>query len=327
MKRTLNSSAVQHWLDACSSVQALVFGDVMLDRYIFGDVSRISPEAPVPVLLAQREELRPGGAANVARNMAALGGNAALLSVVGADAEADQLRLLVQQAGVQDLMHSDAALPTTVKTRLLARGQQLLRMDKESTPDPEALHQLTHSFVSAAQEAQVLVLSDYGKGGLQHIQEVIRVARAHDLWVLVDPKGSDYQRYQGAHLITPNRQELRDVVGAWRDEAHLNTKVDALMRQINLSALLLTRSEEGMSLFLPEGRFDVPAQALEVFDVSGAGDTVIASMALLVAAGCSWQDASIMANAAAAVAVSKLGTASVTANEVALMMRNVHPQG
>jgi len=294
----------------------LVVGDVMLDRYWFGDVDRISPEAPVPVVRIARSEERPGGAANVARNVASLGAKTSLLSVVGADEAGRAIDRLVAADGVAASLHHDPSLPTTVKLRVIARQQQLLRIDFETRPSQEVLAAKLKDFGDRVRDADVVVLSDYGKGGLAHIGAMIEQARAAGRKVLVDPKGEDWAKYRGATLVTPNRAELREVAGRWTSDADLAARADKLRRELDLEALLVTRSEEGMSLFTAEGAVHIPAVAREVFDVSGAGDTVIATLAALVSAGAPLADAMAIANQAAGVVVGKLGTAVVHPSEL-----------
>ena len=299
-----------------ADTRILVVGDVMLDRYWFGEVSRISPEAPVPVVKVDRLEERPGGAANVARNAAALGARVALLSVVGTDDAGRSLERLMAESGIECSLHEDAKLSTTVKLRVIARQQQLLRIDFENAPDHEVLEAKLADFDARLSACDVVILSDYGKGGLTHITEMIRRARAAGKQVLVDPKGDDYARYAGATLLTPNRSELRQVVGGWRDEAELQRKGEALRAELRLEALLVTRSEEGMTLFSPAGRAHVPAVAREVYDVSGAGDPVIATLAVMLGSGLSLPEAMRQANLAAGVVVGKLGTATCSIDEL-----------
>ena len=295
----------------------LVVGDVMLDRYWFGDVNRISPEAPVPVLKVVRVEERPGGAANVARNIASLGAHCTLLSVIGADEAGDCLeKLLAQHGNVNALLHRDSTISTTIKLRAVARQQQLLRIDFETQPSHEVLHAKLADFREKLADADVVILSDYGKGGLTHIAEMIRLARAAGKPVLVDPKGDDYARYSGATLLTPNRSEFREVVGGWKNEAELNAKAERLRSELKLDALLVTRSEEGMSLYRANEILHEPTQSREVFDVSGAGDTVIATLAVMMACGAEWPHAVRIANRAAGIVVGKLGTAMVSRDEI-----------
>lgn len=299
-----------------SSVRLLIVGDVMLDRYWFGDVSRISPEAPVPVVKVEKSEERPGGAANVARNAAALGAQIGLLSVVGDDEAGVSLKRLMTDGGIDAGLHIDTAISTTVKLRVIARQQQLLRIDFETPPSPDVLQAKLADFEARLPHCDVVVLSDYGKGGLTHIGEMIRLARVAGKKILVDPKGDDFTKYAGATVITPNRSELREVVGRWKDEDELTRKADALRADLGLEALLVTRSEEGMTLFHAGGAQHEAAVAREVYDVSGAGDTVIATLAVMLAQGAGWADAIHVANIAAGVVVGKLGTAVVTRNEL-----------
>ena len=302
---------------AVARARVLVVGDVMLDRYWFGDVERISPEAPVPVVKIARSEERPGGAANVARNAAALGAQATLLSVVGDDEPGRALARLLEGEHVQASFLRDAAAPTTVKLRVIGRQQQLLRIDFETAPSHEVLAAKLADFERLLAEADLVILSDYGKGGLAHIATMIGRARAAGKPVLVDPKGDDYARYRGATLLTPNRSEFRQVAGRWQDEADLTARAEVLRRDLALDALLVTRSEEGMSLYTADGALTIPAQAREVYDVSGAGDTVIATLGVLLAAGAPLPDAVVIANEAAGVVVGKLGTAVVQPHELA----------
>jgi rfaE bifunctional protein kinase chain/domain len=296
--------------------RVLVVGDVMLDRYWFGEVSRISPEAPVPVVKVERTEERPGGAANVARNIAALGARATLLSVVGADEAGAALARLLAESAIDASLHEDVQLNTTVKLRVIGRQQQLLRIDFENWPTHEVLQAKLAEFEARVRHCDIVILSDYGKGGLTHIGAMIRNARALGKRVLIDPKGDDYARYAGASIITPNRAELREVVGRWHDEADLAARVARLRAELGLDAVLLTRSEEGMTLFTADGATHEPAQAREVYDVSGAGDTVIATLAVMLAAGQSLPEAMRLANRAAGVVVGKLGTATCSLEEL-----------
>ena len=297
--------------------RVLVVGDVMLDRYWYGDASRISPEAPVPVLLYREEEFRLGGAANVAANCAALGAATHLLSVVGRDEAGARLVKLLKAKKVRPSLHSDARVHTTQKLRLIARRQQLLRVDMERAPSTEVLASTLAEFRGALKECDVVLLSDYGKGGLHHIETMIREARKARKLVLVDPKGDDYARYKGATLLTPNLAELRDVVGSWKDEKDLFSRAHALRERLGLEALLLTRGENGMSLFKKNRKtFQVKAEKREVSDVTGAGDTVIATLAVMLAAGQGLEAAVRAANRAGGIKVTKFGTAEVTLQEI-----------
>ena len=299
-----------------SAVRLLIVGDVMLDRYWFGEVSRISPEAPVPIVKVERSEERPGGAANVARNAAALGAQVSLLALVGDDEAGLTLKRLMSECGIDASLHIDDAVDTTVKLRVIGRQQQLLRIDFETSPSHEALRAKLSEFAQRLPDCDAVVFSDYGKGGLAHIGEMIALARAAGKIVLVDPKGDDYAIYAGATIITPNRSEMREVVGRWKDDAELERKANALRRELDLQALLVTRSEEGMTLFHAGGTVHETAVAREVFDVSGAGDTVIATLAVMLANGADWEQAIHIANVAAGVVVGKLGTAVVTRDEL-----------
>lgn len=301
---------------ALDAAKVLVVGDAMLDRYWFGAVERISPEAPVPVVRVTREEERLGGAANVALNVKTLGAQATLLTVVGNDEPARKLRQLLEQQGVTTLLGEDPKLYTIVKLRVIGRSQQLIRIDFENQPDHEVLHSMLGDYERVLGQHQAVLFSDYGKGGLTHIPRMIELARAANKPVLIDPKGSDYSRYAGATVITPNRAELAQVVGSWSSEAQLHQRAQALREQLGLAGLLLTRSEEGMSLFDAQGHTQVPAQSREVFDVTGAGDTVIATMAAMLACGLSLRDAMPIANRAGSIVVGKFGTASVNHQEL-----------
>ncbi|MFG6457070.1 D-glycero-beta-D-manno-heptose-7-phosphate kinase [Roseateles sp. BYS96W] len=304
----------QEQLAAC---RVLVVGDVMLDRYWHGAVERISPEAPVPVVRVEREELRLGGAANVALNVRTLGTQATLLTVVGQDEPAQQLRRLLHERDIATVLRDDKQLHTIVKLRVIGRAQQLIRIDFENEPDHEVLGQMLDAFEEQLPSHDVVLFSDYGKGGLTHIPRMIELARAAAKPVLIDPKGSDYRRYAGASIITPNRGELAQVTGTWKGEQDLLAKVDRLRADIGVGAVLLTRSEEGMTLFDAAGVTHEPARAREVFDVTGAGDTVIATLAALLAAGTPLPDAMRLANKAGGIVVGKFGTATVSYEELA----------
>ncbi len=299
-----------------ASKRVLVAGDVMLDRYWFGDVSRISPEAPVPVVHVKRTEERPGGAANVARNITALGGACTLLAVAGNDEAAASLEKLLAADRVCASLHRDPGLSTTVKLRVIGQQQQLLRIDFERAPSHEALEAKLDEYERLVDGADAVVLSDYGKGGLERVQDMIRLAREHRKPVLVDPKGWEYERYRGATLLTPNRTEFREIAGRWSDEADLARRAQKLRKELDLEALIVTRSEEGMTLFTAAESHHEPTRAREVFDVSGAGDTVIGTLALMVAAGSDLPSAMRVANHAAGIVVGKLGTAVVHREEL-----------
>ncbi|MDC7702459.1 D-glycero-beta-D-manno-heptose-7-phosphate kinase [Vogesella indigofera] len=292
-----------------AAAKVLVVGDVMLDRYWFGDVSRISPEAPVPVAKISRMEERAGGAANVARNIASLGGAATILSVVGDDEAATALERLLANDGIRASFKRDAGIATTVKLRVVARQQQLIRLDFEDAPSHEILADKLDEYAAIVAEHDVVILSDYGKGGLTHVARMIALAREAGKPVLIDPKGDDYSKYAGATLLTPNRSEFKQVAGSWQTEAQLSAKAEALRAELDLTALLVTRSEEGMTLYRADGAVHEPTLAQEVYDVSGAGDTVIGTLGLMLAAGLELPLAMRLANAAAGIVVAKLGTA------------------
>jgi rfaE bifunctional protein kinase chain/domain len=313
---SLAPATLAGYRQAASRARVLVVGDVMLDRYWFGDVHRISPEAPVPVVKVERSEERLGGAANVARNAAAIHAHTTLLSVVGDDEPGATLKRMLEEAGIHASLHIDPQFKTTVKLRVIGRQQQLLRIDFEEWPSHEVLNGKLADFRGYLDQNDVVILSDYGKGGLTHIAEMIAAARAAGKMILVDPKGEEYERYTGATVLTPNRGELRQVIGAWKSEQDLAERAEKLRRHLQLQALLLTRSEEGMTLFTAGGTLNIPAQAREVFDVSGAGDTVIATLGALLGGGVALDEAVKMANRAGGIVVGKLGTAVVGPDEL-----------
>jgi D-glycero-beta-D-manno-heptose-7-phosphate kinase len=296
--------------------RVLVVGDAMLDRYLFGEVERISPEAPVPVVRVTKEEHRLGGAANVALNVKALGAGAMLITVVGEDEPAKRLEGLLKSQMVEVILGRDPQLFTCVKLRVIGRAQQLVRVDFENQPDHEVLADMLSDFARVLPQHDAVLFSDYGKGGLTHIPRMIEMARAAGKPVLVDPKGDDYGRYAGATVITPNRAELAQVIGSWKSEAQLAERAQRLRQSHHLDGVLLTRSEEGMSLFDAAGHLQVPAQSREVFDVTGAGDTVIATLAAMMACGMSLREAMPIANRAGGIVVGKFGTATVSYEEL-----------
>lgn len=298
------------------SARVLVVGDAMLDRYLFGEVERISPEAPVPVVRVTREEDRLGGAANVALNVKALGPRVTLITVVGDDEPARRLEGLLKTQAVEVILGRDQKLFTCVKLRVIGRAQQLVRVDFENQPDHEVLADMLSDFARVVPQYDAVLFSDYGKGGLTHIPRMIELARAAGKPVLVDPKGDDYSRYAGATVITPNRAELAQVIGTWKTDDQLAERVQRLRQSNRLDGVLLTRSEEGMSLFDGAGHLQVPAQAREVFDVTGAGDTVIATLAAMLACGMSLREAMPVANRAGGIVVGKFGTATVSYEEL-----------
>lgn len=299
-----------------ATARLLVVGDVMLDRYWFGEVNRISPEAPVPVVRVERREERLGGAANVARNAVALGACTGLLGVVGQDEAGDLVQKLLTDLRVNSYLNRDPAISTIIKLRVIGRQQQLLRIDFEHAPTDTVLRDKLTQFNALLPQYDVVVLSDYAKGSLVNVAEMIGAARKAGKRILVDPKGDDFTRYRGASILTPNKSELRQVVGSWKSEEELTEKVHALRQSLELEALLLTRSEEGMSLYTDQEVVHTPAVAREVYDVSGAGDTVIATLAAMLGAGMSLIDAVSLANRAGGIVVGKLGTATVTKEEL-----------
>jgi len=298
-----------------SSARILVIGDVMLDRYWSGQAARISPEAPVPVVKVKTIEERVGGAANVALNIAKLGGNVTLLGVIGDDADGDQLQRLLLAEGVECDFLIDAALHTICKLRVMAQHQQLLRVDFEDTPLNFNQTDLTNSLQKHLATHDVIVFSDYGKGTLANVSDYISIAKNAGLKTLVDPKGSDYRQYANADLITPNLGELKAVVGEGEIDTLVEKGRDLLATQ-NIENLLLTRGEAGMSLIDAKSTYSLPAQAKEVFDVTGAGDTVIAVMALGLAIDLPLREAMYLANLAAGIVVGKVGTSTVSILEL-----------
>ncbi len=290
--------------------RVLVVGDVMLDRYWFGDVSRISPEAPVPVVKFRHSEERLGGAANVARNVAALGARVTLLSVVGRDEAGRKLAAMLRQEKIAARLHCDRSIDTTVKLRVIGpHHHQLLRVDFETEPSHEILRSKLADYAKRVPACDAVILSDYGKGGLTHIARMISLARRHNKPVLIDPKGHDFLRYRGASVMTPNLNEFRDVAGDWKSERELTERAQRLRRKLKIDALLVTRGADGMTLYERARRLHVPAQAREVSDVSGAGDTVIATLAVMLAGGNATDEAVRVANRAAGIVVGKFGTA------------------
>ena len=304
-------------LKSLSPLKILVAGDLMLDRYWFGDVSRISPEAPVPVVKIGKVEERLGGAGNVARNVSSIGSKCTLVSVSGLDDAAAKIDYLLETDRIKNQIIKDPNVTTTIKLRVIGRQQQLIRLDFEDKPNDEVLKQSFSRFVSEVSKSDAVILSDYGKGGLTDITEMINICNGSGKPVIVDPKGSDFLRYKGATIITPNREELYMATGIKETDADLSKKMDKLCQELDLSAVLLTRSEKGMTLFQNNGeRFHVPALAQEVYDVSGAGDTVIAILGVMIANGDPLQEAVQWANKAAGLVVAKLGTAVVSVDEL-----------
>lgn len=303
-------------LERIASQKILVVGDVMLDRYWFGNVNRISGEAPVPIVHVEHEETRLGGAANVALNIKTLGAHVTLLTVVGQDNAARNLRDLIESNKITAYFAEDPTMETVVKLRIISQNQQMLRIDFEKEPDNEVMAVMVERFKELVEGHDVVVFSDYGKGGLTHIPKMIQLANKAGKYVLIDPKGSDWIRYYGATLITPNTFELTQIIGPWSSDAELEDKVNSIIMKLNLGALLLTRSKEGMTLFEPDSVTSISSEAREVSDVSGAGDTVIATLAVMIACDLDLCQSMKLANKAAGHVVAKFGTASVSYNEL-----------
>ncbi len=303
---------------AVDAARILIVGDVMLDRYWFGEVNRISPEAPVPVVRVERREERLGGAANVARNAATLGAKTGLLGVIGADEAGDVVESLLGELGIDSYLNRDQAISTIIKLRVIGRQQQLVRVDFEDAPTDTVLRDKLTQFNALVADYDVIILSDYAKGSLVNVADMIAVAAKLGKRILVDPKGDDFARYKGASVLTPNRSELIRIIGQWKSEEELTTKAQNLRKSLALEALLLTRSEEGMTLYRDDDVTNFPAVAREVFDVSGAGDTVIATLAVMLGNGVALPEAVAIANQAGGIVVGKLGTATVTREELAL---------
>ncbi|MDR3482457.1 MAG: D-glycero-beta-D-manno-heptose-7-phosphate kinase [Burkholderiaceae bacterium] len=300
--------------------RVLVVGDVMLDRYWFGEVNRISPEAPVPVVRVEKREERLGGAANVARNAAALGVAVGLLGVVGQDEAGNAVERMLTEMQIVSHLARDPVISTIIKLRVIGRQQQLLRIDFEDAPTDAVLRDKLTQFNALLPDHDVIVLSDYAKGSLVNVAHMIAAARSLNKLILVDPKGDDFTPYKGATFLTPNKSELKRIVGSWKNEEQLTAKAQNLRAELDLQGLLLTRSEEGMTLYTEQGQVHFPAMAREVFDVSGAGDTVIATLAVMLGSGLPVEKAAEIANRAGGIVVGKLGTATVTKEELFPML-------
>jgi len=301
-----------------SQARVMVVGDLMLDRYWYGDTSRISPEAPVPVVHVGNNEERVGGAGNVALNIAQLGAQATVMGLTGDDEQAGILQGLLESAGVHCQFEKLMGYSTITKLRVLSRHQQLLRMDFEDGfcgYDPSGIMQ---RFKAHLNNCDVVVFSDYGKGSLASVQEMIQLARAQNKAVIVDPKGTDFTKYRSANLITPNMHEFEAVAGICANDDEIQRRGEKLRASLNLESLLITRSEKGMTLVAEkQSAYTIPTRAKEVFDVTGAGDTVVAVLAAAYAAGNhSWREAMAIANLAAGIVVGKLGTATVSVSEL-----------
>jgi D-beta-D-heptose 7-phosphate kinase/D-beta-D-heptose 1-phosphate adenosyltransferase len=304
-------------LTALEHARVLVVGDVMLDRYWHGGTSRISPEAPVPVVRVEDVENRPGGAANVALNITSLGGHASLAGLIGDDENGQILQTSLITSNVSTYFQRDAGIPTITKLRVMSRNQQLLRLDFEQRLDSVDTRELVTQVEKALADCDVIILSDYGKGTLNKVENLIAKARTHGKRVLIDPKGQDFSKYRGASLITPNLTEFEAVVGPCATDVELASRGEALRAELELEALLITRSEKGMTL-IREGHapLHLPTRAQEVFDVTGAGDTVIGLMGLALASGHAFPAAMMLANLGAGLVVAKPGTATLSIAEL-----------
>lgn len=306
-------------LEKIARARVLVVGDAMLDRYWYGDVERISPEAPVPVVAVKEEKDLPGGAANVARSVRALGAGCALFSISGDDRDADSLERLLAENDIRCRLERDKLLNTIVKLRVVSKHlhQQMLRVDFDCPASKDARVKLLDAYLKHLPEYDAVIISDYGKGGLGYIQEMIQAARAASRPAVIDPKGDDYSGYRGASLITPNRKEFEQVAGRFRDNADLERRATKLVQDLDLGGILVTRGEEGMSLMQRDGKvLHIKARAREVFDVTGAGDTVIAAIGCAWAVGSGLEDAVHLANVAAGIVVGKLGAATASPAEI-----------
>jgi len=313
------------YFQSFANANILVVGDVMLDRYYYGQTSRISPEAPVPVVHVGKTEEIPGGAGNVALNVSALGAQVKLMGICGNDYEADCLQEKLKLAGVFCDFHPIPGYPTITKLRVLSQHQQLIRLDFEGLLENVDFTGFIKSYRSHLNNTQVIILSDYAKGTLQHVAELIQLARAQNIPVLIDPKGNDFTRYQGATLLTPNRKEFEQIVGYCKEDREIEERGENLRRQLNLAALLITRGEEGMTLLQKEQapiRLKVHSQ--EVYDVTGAGDTVIATIATTLAVGQPLSESVALANLAASQVVQKVGAATVTVAELQAALNPTH---
>lgn len=308
---------------ALENSKVLVIGDLMLDRYWHGGSSRISPEAPVQVVNVNQIEERPGGAGNVALNIASLGSAATLIGITGEDEAGESLKTKLSAAKVKCDFEKVPDIPTITKLRVISRQQQLIRLDFEEHFNGRGTHALAKKMKSHLSDCGAVVLSDYSKGTLEDVHSLIEIANRHNIPVLVDPKGHDFTKYRNATLVTPNLQEFEAVVGHCETETELVSKGEQLLAEHNWKALLVTRGEHGMTLLRPaQPELHLPALAREVFDVTGAGDTVIGTLASVLATGSSIEEAVSLANTAAGIVVVKLGTATVSAHELKRKLRN-----
>ena len=311
------SSMDNDFLSRLRAKRVLVVGDTMLDRYWIGDVTRVSPEAPVPIVNIGEVKECAGGAGNVAANIASLGANCELVSFIGDDDAGRRLSELLANAGVDRHFHIDTQVRTTEKLRIVSRNQQLLRADFESRPSAQLLEQSVADYREISQNVDSIVISDYGKGGLAYIEQMIQVAKDRETPVIVDPKGADYARYRGATLVTPNRDEFALATGITTDHPGFSDTAQNLVQQADLTGLLVTRGDEGMTLFLASGEIiHQDATAREVFDVSGAGDTVVAVISVGIAAGLAWPDCIKLATFGASAVVGRFGTSVVRQSDL-----------
>jgi D-beta-D-heptose 7-phosphate kinase/D-beta-D-heptose 1-phosphate adenosyltransferase len=315
-------------IPAFETVNALIVGDVMLDRYWSGDTSRVSPEAPIPIVHVRHTEERPGGAANVALNVVALGCEATLLGMIGNDEAGDTLEKMLVARGINCLLQRTKIAPTTTKLRLLSRNQQLIRIDFEEEPITFSPERQLEIFKQHLAHVNVVIMSDYRKGALKNAVELIAAARARNIPVLIDPKQHTFAAYRGATMLTPNMKEFQAVVGTVNSLEEIEQKAKQQIIDNDLGAILITRSEEGMSLVTrDEPMLNIPTQAKEVFDVTGAGDTVIATLACAIATGQSWPRAIALANLAAGISISKVGAATVSVPELRRQLSYEHLSG
>lgn len=308
-------------LKKLANAHVLVIGDVMLDRYWMGSVDRISPEAPVPIVSVKQTEDRVGGAGNVARNITALGGKCTLMGIVGDDSPGKKIEKIIEDSFIDNALYIEQEYETVTKLRVLSRNQQLIRADFESIPSQNSLDRLQDQFKGLVKDHDVVVFSDYGKGCLVHIEELIEVARKNGKRVLVDPKGTEFSRYQNASMITPNLSEFQAVVGDVSTDGVMKEKALSMIAEFGFAQLLVTLSDKGMVLFNADGtEIRVAAQSQEIFDVSGAGDTVISVMAMMLASNLDSAVGVGIANYAAGSVIKKIGTAITSQSEIIELM-------
>lgn len=315
-------------IPAFENVNVLIVGDVMLDRYWSGDTSRVSPEAPIPVVHVRKTEEKPGGAGNVAVNVAALGAKATLLGMVGNDQAGDNLEKILTSHGINCLLQRTKIAPTITKLRLMSRNQQLIRIDFEEEPVTFSPAKQLEMYKEQLQHTDVVIMSDYCKGALQNSVELIQLAKEKNIPVFIDPKEPSFAPYRGATMLTPNMKEFKAVVGEVNSLKEIEEKARQQILENDLDAILLTRSEEGMSLIQRDHpMLNIPTQAKEVFDVTGAGDTVISTLACAIAAGQAWPRAIALANLAAGISISKVGAATVSVPELRRELNREHLSG